>query len=63
MPTSVQKPAIPPNSSALKWYSPRRSPTASVQDSGTTRPPMCPMMTTRMPKWNSGDPIRSSRDS
>ncbi len=63
MPTSVQTPAMPPKSSALKWYSPSLTPTASVHDSGMTRPPMCPTKTSRMPKWNSGEPIRSSRDS
>ncbi len=63
MPARVQTPAMPPKSSALKWYMPSEIPTASVQSSGITRPPTWPMKTTRMPKWKSGDPIRSSRDS
>ncbi len=63
MPTSVQKPATPPTDSATAWYCSCVIPTASVHDIGMTRPPMCPTMTNTSPKWNSGLPIRSSRDS
>jgi hypothetical protein len=62
-PTSVQTPASPPIISALTWYSSWEIPAASVQDFGTTSPPTCPMITNSSPKWNSGLPMRSSRDS
>src|SRR6476659_9506638 len=43
------------------WYPSWLNPTALVQLSGMTSPMMCPKITTRMPKWKSGLPIRSSR--
>ena len=62
-PTRVPTPATEPMDSARKWYACSDMPTASVQDLGITRPMMCPASTARMPKWNSGDAMRSRRDS
>ena len=42
----------------MKWYASCLKPTASVQDSGMSRPMKCPSATKRMPKWNSGEPRR-----
>ena len=61
MPTRVAKPAIDPM--AITWYMPSEMPTLSVHDFGTPGPMTWPIRTNRMPKWNSGLPMRSSRDS
>ena len=62
-PTTVQKPAIAPITTASQWYASCEMPTASVHDLGITRPMMCPPITNNSPKWNSGLPQRSRRDS
>jgi hypothetical protein len=46
---------------APERYWPSEIATASVADSGISRPPMCPSATSRIPKWNSGLPSRSCR--
>ena len=38
-------------------------PKNSIHEIGITSPPRWPAMTKIRPKWNSGEPIRSSRDS